>query len=776
MPKRFFKLPYIISYLCAFVLGMKQLREPDVWWQLLSGRWMLENNAVTRSDMFSYTMEGTEWINVKWLYEVVIAFLEKGLGPLGVMLLQSLVNVVIVYLLLRILWLFTRHLGKSFSTLFSTITVLLFLAISEFRMAGRPEMVSHLFTVVYLFILWRSDNNNWKNILWLIPLQCLWANMHDGYPVGMVLIGMYIAGGFISYLISKHKEYLQGAVRLSAVFGGMALIILVNPNTIQLWKQPFEIFRQLKVNKYTSELYNFTEPEYWTLQAKMHIVILLAVALFWVWKIVARKKTGKPVQFTPLLTGYLISIPVLGYLSLTANRNIPFAQIALFPSLPLVFMWLTDVLSISAKPFYRNAMQKTIFISTLLAAVFYVTVVSNAWYSATKSPNRYGLHVNTLHNPTSAAEFIKTYQLKGPAFSDYFVSSYLLWSLYPDFKSYIDLRDLDIFPAKFFDDYFDMYNNPERFQELDSVYKFNYIVLSTSQLTSLQQNLYWGEGFNVVHIDPVCVIMLRHVEENEAINTGEAARKLFVWPQDPIDPGWATALTSLLNPANNYDQEDIKRMPIYAARFYNMVRNYRISLQFLLPAIATDYADDAEALAITGTSYMGYTNFTDKQEEIKVRLDSAVYFFNRALLQDPENTESYLGLATIAYQQGQFNKAEGFLADYLKTNKQTDYVYYMYALSIRNAANNRSKGEKYRLVITNMERSLELNKYNIRAHLYLSEAFWALDDLPKAKEHLMALLGKEIQWSPSEKNLIETLKKSLGVTEIKEMKDLLKTE
>ena len=66
MQKKYFTLPYIICYLCALALAMKQLREPDMWWQLLSGKWMLENGAITRTDVFSYTMAGQKWINVKW--------------------------------------------------------------------------------------------------------------------------------------------------------------------------------------------------------------------------------------------------------------------------------------------------------------------------------------------------------------------------------------------------------------------------------------------------------------------------------------------------------------------------------------------------------------------------------------------------------------------------------------------------------------------------------------------------------------------------------------
>src|SRR5580698_6585703 len=107
------KIPYFLCYVAAFAAGIKQLREPDIWWQLLSGRWMLEHRQVTHTDVFSYTMAGKPWINVKWLYEIFIALLEKATGPMGVVLLQGIVNVVIVYLLFRCIEMLGKHLGQA---------------------------------------------------------------------------------------------------------------------------------------------------------------------------------------------------------------------------------------------------------------------------------------------------------------------------------------------------------------------------------------------------------------------------------------------------------------------------------------------------------------------------------------------------------------------------------------------------------------------------------------------------------------------------------------
>lgn len=775
MLKKLTRLPYIVCYLCALVVGMKQLREPDIWWQLLSGRWMLEHGEVTRTDMFSYTMEGTKWINVKWLYEVLIAGMERSMGPQAVMFLQALVNVAIVFLLLRLLQLFARSLGEQVSTLYSTIAVILFLAVSEFRMAGRPEMISHLLSAVYIFILWNSNGFQWKRIWMLVPLQCLWANMHEGYPVGMAIIGVYMAGGIVAYIAGgRAKEHLQSTIRLSAIFAGMALAILLNPNTIQLWTQPFEIFRQLKVNQYTTELFSYKEPMYWTLQAKIHLVMFVVTCLYWGYRLWLNKKGTKKLELTPALGGYLLSVLVIEYLSLTANRNIPFAQIVFFPTIPLAIGLVTELTHINKKSWYTNIAKRTVLVSTLVAASFYAMAVSNKYYKLTESPNRYGLHVNMLHNPTGAADFIRKHKLKGPAFSDYFVSSYLLWDLYPQFKSYIDLRDLDIFPAEFFDEYLEMINQPSKFHLKDSVYKFNYVVLSTSQLKSVQQMLYWGEGFNVVYIDPVCLILVRATKENEAVNYSEDARRLFTWPQEPIDPGWAEAMSKLLNPTVSYEEEESEtNAAMHAAWFYNGVRNPRLSVKLLEPAVRSDLSENAEALATLGQSFMMFADYMQTPEERKRKWDSAGIYYLKALDVDEQSGKARLGLATLAIVGNNYPKAKEHLSYCLKSDPDNDMVHYLNGLCAR-ALWKSGMGDNYLdETIGSMERSASLNPANQKAFLYLAEAYVAKGDMEDAKKNIRKITDAAVPFAPNEKEMLEALAKQTGVKPAIDAKELV---
>ena len=77
------KVAWALCLLTGIVLSLKAIREPDLWWMYRTGEWMLEQGQVTRQDTFSYTFEGVEWINVKWLFEILISLAKNAFGVEG---------------------------------------------------------------------------------------------------------------------------------------------------------------------------------------------------------------------------------------------------------------------------------------------------------------------------------------------------------------------------------------------------------------------------------------------------------------------------------------------------------------------------------------------------------------------------------------------------------------------------------------------------------------------------------------------------------------------
>ncbi len=57
-----------------------RLVDSDLWWHLAAGRALVETRTFLRTDIFSHTMRGVEWINFEWLGEVIFYFCAKQGG------------------------------------------------------------------------------------------------------------------------------------------------------------------------------------------------------------------------------------------------------------------------------------------------------------------------------------------------------------------------------------------------------------------------------------------------------------------------------------------------------------------------------------------------------------------------------------------------------------------------------------------------------------------------------------------------------------------------
>src|ERR1700693_3009564 len=51
-----------LALIYALLAGLKTVVDFDLGWQMASGRYLLRHHGVPRSEMFSYTAHGVEWI------------------------------------------------------------------------------------------------------------------------------------------------------------------------------------------------------------------------------------------------------------------------------------------------------------------------------------------------------------------------------------------------------------------------------------------------------------------------------------------------------------------------------------------------------------------------------------------------------------------------------------------------------------------------------------------------------------------------------------------
>src|ERR1700681_523717 len=66
--------------------------DPDLWWHLRTGQWIVESGHVPHSDPFSFTRAGHAWISHEWLSEVAFYELWKHGGAAALIILSAIVT------------------------------------------------------------------------------------------------------------------------------------------------------------------------------------------------------------------------------------------------------------------------------------------------------------------------------------------------------------------------------------------------------------------------------------------------------------------------------------------------------------------------------------------------------------------------------------------------------------------------------------------------------------------------------------------------------------
>ena len=165
---------------------------PDFWWHLACGRWTWEHRALPGADPFDFTSvifgssgQVRYQLTQYWLAQVLMygAYLLAGLK--GAVLLQAAVFTGLFSLLFRLL----RRTGVGLLPSALLLALAVQAIVRELAyIENRPQMWSSLFFVALLLLLEHlREGKVWAQVA-LPPFMVLWANLHGGYLLGVIVI------------------------------------------------------------------------------------------------------------------------------------------------------------------------------------------------------------------------------------------------------------------------------------------------------------------------------------------------------------------------------------------------------------------------------------------------------------------------------------------------------------------------------------------------------------------------------------------------------------
>jgi hypothetical protein len=234
--------------------------DPDMGWHLQTGAYILDH-GIPQADVFSFTARGQAWTTHEWLSEAFMAGLYR-LGGLPVLMLAFAAIVALTFILM-----YRRSVGKPYLAAF--VTVLGAFA-SGPTWGVRPQMFNMLGTALFVYVVEgvRDGKLDRRAFLVLPLLTAVWANLHSGYLLGIVLLAVYVAGEALNRRFGPADARTldwQSIRWLGAASVACFAAALLNPHGYRLWIYPFETLTSNAMQTYIDEWHSpdFHQPQFW---------------------------------------------------------------------------------------------------------------------------------------------------------------------------------------------------------------------------------------------------------------------------------------------------------------------------------------------------------------------------------------------------------------------------------------------------------------------------------------------------------------------------------
>jgi hypothetical protein len=192
-----------VVYLPLFLIGDRLLSDPDIYWHLVVGQWIIENHAVPHADMFSYTFAGTPWIAKEWLSQVIYAG-AFAVGGWAGMVVVAVGSIVTSFALL------SRFLLQRLALAPALLLTAAALAMSAPHFLARPHALAYPLMVIWGGGLVRALDEGRPPSPWLLLVMVLWANLHGGFTVGLLLVA---PAGLEAVIAAKAGQRRDVAIR-----------------------------------------------------------------------------------------------------------------------------------------------------------------------------------------------------------------------------------------------------------------------------------------------------------------------------------------------------------------------------------------------------------------------------------------------------------------------------------------------------------------------------------------------------------------------------------
>ncbi len=285
------------------------VQDPDFWWHIRIGRWMVDNGRLPAHDIFTFTVPDHVWTDHEYLTEVLMWLVYAATGTIGIAIAFGLVTWAGFWIIYR------RVRRQPF--------VLAGMGLALAAVAGAPiwgpraQMITFALTCLELYWLEGYLSGRSRALNFFPLIMVLWANLHGGWVIGFVWLGVALAAEMIGWAWDRNNPAHKAHLRLLAIITAASLVaVLATPHGFSLYLYPFQTVGSVAQEKLIVEWFSpdFHQPYLLFFEAMVFLVI-----------------TGFALR-RPRMYDFLLTLVALG-LALHSVRNVALFVAAATPVL-----------------------------------------------------------------------------------------------------------------------------------------------------------------------------------------------------------------------------------------------------------------------------------------------------------------------------------------------------------------------------------------------------------------------------------------------------------
>ena len=240
------------------------LSDGDTGMHIRTGELILTTHLAPVTDPYSFTAPVTPWYAWEWLSDVAFAAVHHLGGLKGVVLFSGTIICIAMIILFRhMIW---RGAGIHVALLLSVLVT----GASSVHFLARPHIFTTLLAAVTLWMLDRDWANPGGRVWLLVPIAAVWANLHGGFLVLIVSLGVFSVSASV-------RRDRQRAQRYGILTAACLVATLINPYG---WKLHLHIWNYLRADWLLMSIDEFLSPSFRSEPMfKFEVLLFLGLAI-----------------------------------------------------------------------------------------------------------------------------------------------------------------------------------------------------------------------------------------------------------------------------------------------------------------------------------------------------------------------------------------------------------------------------------------------------------------------------------------------------------------